>query len=96
MAPSQNDDAFLDLRAHDRDIAGVIARRFLLFVGSFVFFIDNDESEILQRREHRAARADHDARATGMNLVPFIVAFAFGQMTVQNRDRRPAPRRNGL
>ena len=64
----------------------MISRRFLLFVGRFVFFIDNDESEILQRRENSAARTDHDARATGMNFVPFVVAFALGQMTVQNSD----------
>ena len=83
---SQNDDAFLDLRAHDRDVARMIPWRFLLFVSGFVFFIDDDESEIFQRREDRAARADHDPRAAGMNFVPFIVAFAFGQMTVQNRD----------
>jgi hypothetical protein len=83
---AQNDDAFFDLRADDCDVAGVISRRFLLFVGCFVFFIDNDESEVLQRGEHSAARADHDAHATGTNFVPFIVAFAFGQMTVQNRD----------
>ena len=83
---AQHDDAFFDFRADDCDIAGVISRRFLLFVGRFVFFIDNDESEILQRRENSAARADHDPRAAGLNLVPFIVPFAFGQMTVQNSD----------
>ena len=64
----------------------MISRCFFLFVSCFVFFIDNDESQILQRREHRATRADHNPRATGMNLVPFIVAFALGQMTVQNSD----------
>ena len=64
----------------------MIARRFLLFVGSLVFFIDHDESEIFERRENRAARADHDPRAAGMNLVPFIVPLAFRQMAVQDRD----------
>ena len=64
----------------------MIPWRFLLFVGRFVFFIDNDESEILQRREYCAARADHDPGAAGMNLVPFIVAFALGQVTVQNSN----------
>ena len=86
MALPKTTTHFSDLRADDCNIARVIARRFLLFVGCFVFFIDNDESEILQRREYRAARADHDPGAAGMDLVPFIVAFALGQMTVQNRD----------
>src|SRR5262249_41387380 len=51
-----------------------------------MFFIDNDESEIFQGRENSAARADYNPRATRMNLVPFIVALALGQMTVQNSD----------
>ena len=72
------DDAFLHLGAHHRDVARVIPRRFLLFIGGLVFFIDDDEAEIFERREDRAARADDDARAAGMNLVPFIVPLAFG------------------
>ena len=75
---------FLDFRAHDRYVARVIARRFFLLVSRLVFFIDNDESELLQWGKDRAARTDHDPRASGMDLVPFIVALAFGQMTVQN------------
>ena len=82
----RSDDAFLDLAANDRDIARVIARRFLLFVGGLVFFIDDDEPEIFERRENRAARADHDPRAAGMDLVPFIVPLAFRQMAVQDGD----------
>src|SRR5438128_1882895 len=62
----------------------MITRRFFLFVSRLVFFIDNDESEVLERREDSAARADNDPRASGMDLVPFIVALAFGQMAVQN------------
>ena len=75
---AEKDDALFDLATNDRDIARVIAWRFFLFVGSFVLFIDDDEPEILQRRENGAARADDNARASGMNLMPFIVSFAFG------------------
>ena len=60
---SQNDYAFFDLRAHDCDVTRLIPWRFLLFVSCFVFFVDNDEPEVLQRREHRAARADPDPGA---------------------------------
>ncbi len=52
-----------------------------------MFFIDHDEAEIFQGRENRTARADHNACAAGMDLVPFIVTFALGQMTVQHGDR---------
>ncbi len=84
---SKDNYTLLDLGAHHRDIARVITGRFLLLVSRFVFFIDHDEPEIFQRRENRAARADYNTRTAGMNFVPFIVAFALGQMTVQHRDR---------
>src|SRR5207237_7434528 len=71
---------------HDCDVACVIARGFFLLVSRLVFFIDNDESELLQWGKDRAARTDHDPRAPGMDLVPFVVALAFGQMTVQHRN----------
>ena len=74
----QNQHTFLYLRAHDGDIARVIPGRFLLLVSCLVFFIDNDQSKVFQRREHCAAGADHNLRAAGMNFVPFIVAFALG------------------
>ena len=84
--PKQN-ETVLHLRAHNRDIARVITRRFLLLVGSFVLFIDHDQAEIIQRSKHRAACSDYDPGAAGLNLVPFVVALAFGQVAVQNRDR---------
>ena len=92
---AENDDAFLHLRAHDRDVARVITRRFLLLVGGLVFFIDDDQSEVFERRENRAARADHDAGPAGMDLVPFVVPFAFGQDGCAGPRRRPALRRSG-
>ena len=75
--PEQH-DALLHLRAHDGDIARVVARRFLLLVGSLVLFIDHDESEVFERREDGTPRADHDPRATGLNLVPLVVPLALG------------------
>ena len=78
--------AFLELCPDDRDVARMIARRFLLFVGVLVFFIDDDEAEILERREDCAARADDDAGAAGVELVPFVVPLAFGEMAVKNGD----------
>ena len=47
---------------------------------------DDDQAEILERREHGAARPDHDPRPAGLNLVPLIVSFAFGQVAVQHCD----------
>ncbi len=79
---AEHDGALVDLRAHDGDIARVITRRLFLFVGVFVFFIDNDQAEILERRENGAARPNHDPRAARIYLLPFIMTFTFGQVAV--------------
>ena len=92
---AEQDDALFDLCPHDGDIARVIARRFLLLVGGLVFFIDHDQAEIFERREDGAARADHDPRAAGMNLVPFIVPLAFGQDGCAGPRPCPVVRRSG-
>ena len=68
----------------------MITRRLFLFVGVFVFFIHNDQAEILERRENGAARPNHNPRAARIYLLPFIMTFTFGQVAVQNRYR---PRR---
>ena len=72
--------------AHNRDVACVITRCFFLLIGSLVFFINDDQAKILQWSEDRAARANNDFGASGMNLMPLIVPFTFGQMTVQYSD----------
>ncbi len=83
---AEQDDATLQLSAHDGDVARMITRRFLLLVGRLVFFIDDDESEVFERREDGAACADDDARPARLNLVPLVVPLAFREPAVQDRD----------
>src|SRR4029077_16343184 len=82
---SQNDSASFPLRAEDRHVARVIARRFLLLVGALVLFVDDDDTQLVQWREYRAAGANHDPRGASMNSMPLIVALALGKMAVKNR-----------
>ncbi len=51
-----------------------------------MFFIDDDEPEVFQRREDGAAGADDDARAARLNLVPLVVPLAFREPAVQDCD----------
>ncbi len=44
-----------------RDGARVVGRLALLLVRGVVFLVDDDKPEVGERREHRRARADHDA-----------------------------------
>ena len=43
-----------------------------------MLLIDDNQPEIFQGREDGAAGANHNAGATGMHFMPFIVALSFG------------------
>ena len=85
---AEHDHGVVHLPAHDGDIARVVARGFLLFVGMLVLFIHDDEAERLDGREDGRARADDDARAALPNLVPLVVALAGAEVRVQHGDLR--------
>ncbi len=44
------------LRAHNGDVAPVVARRFLLLVAAVVLFVHHDQAQIPHRREDAGAR----------------------------------------
>ena len=46
----------------DRDVAGVVARVAFVLVGGVVLLVDDDQTEVFDRREHGRARADADPR----------------------------------
>ena len=71
------------VRPEDGDITGRIAHSVLLLEGRVVFLIDDDQTQARQRREHREARAEHDARLAGERLSPVTLARSFGQFAVQ-------------
>ena len=62
----------------------MIARRFLLLVGRIVLFVDDDECEIVDRREHRRARAHDHARFAALDAMPLLGAFAIGERGMQD------------
>ena len=85
---TEHDDSAFHLAAHDRDIARVVTRRFLLLVGMLVLLVHDDEPQRIDRRKDRRARADDNSRAALTNLVPFIVTLARREMAVQHGDQR--------
>ena len=48
---AKEDSRTFHLAAHDGDVASMITRSFFLLVAVFVFFIDDDEAERVDRRE---------------------------------------------
>src|SRR5260370_12267292 len=82
---SQQRNRAFHLRAHDCDVAPVISGSFLLFVTVLVFFIDNDQPEILERRKTRRPRSHNHARLTVPHTPPFSRSLHVAQRRVQYR-----------
>jgi hypothetical protein len=77
------------LRAQHRQVARRITEAALVLLErSVVLFVDDDEPEIGDRREHRRARAEHDARFSGNALAPGREPLGIGERGVQHRHRR--------
>ncbi len=81
---AHHDDGVRHLRAHDGDVAGVVARSFFLLVGRVVLFVDDDQREIGDRGEDRRPRADDHARFAALDAVPLLGALAIGERGVQD------------
>src|SRR5262249_22988894 len=79
------DERLLEPSAHDGDVASVIPRRFFLLVRRVVFLIDNDEPDVLERREHGRARADHDADLAAPDAMPLVVPLTRRKPAVLDR-----------
>ena len=70
VADPEHDERLLHPRAHDRDVAAVIARRLVLFVRAVVLLVDDDQADVLERREDRRPRADDDVDLAAPDAVP--------------------------
>ena len=82
---AEHDQGALFLRAHDRHVTTVIARRLLLLVRRVVLFVHDDQSETLERREHRGSGADDDVHVAAADALPLIVTLAVRERAVLNR-----------
>src|SRR5688572_20886936 len=89
----QDDDAAAEPRAHDRQVAGVVAEAILLLVGRVVLLVDDDEAEPRDRREECRAGADDRPRLAAPDAPPLRPALARPEPAVEHRDRvaEPAP-----
>ena len=76
----------LEPRAHQRDVAGMVARRLAVLVARLVLLVDHDEAEVAHRREDGRARADGDPALAPAQQPPGIGALAVGEPAVQHRD----------
>ena len=74
---TQHDRSVRHLGPHHGHIAGVISGSLILLVGMIVLFINNDESEVRQRRENCRARTYHNVGLTVPDALPLLGALVF-------------------
>ena len=70
-------------------VARMVARRLLGAVGAVLLLVDDEHAEVFHRREHRRARANHDARAAGFDLFEAVIPLAHRKRRVHDRDLVP-------
>jgi hypothetical protein len=71
----QNDHGALVARPHHRYVAAVIARGVLLLIALVVFFVYDDQPQVLNGREHAGPGGDYHGGLTGANPPPLLGAF---------------------
>ena len=77
------------LRPQHGQIAAIVAQAVLLLVGRFVFLVDNDDAEMLQRRKDRRPRSQHHFGRGRKNRLPLVETLAVTETAVQHRQLRP-------
>ena len=70
----------------NRHITGMVAWRFSLFVGAIVLFIDNHQSEIVQRGKYRTPCSDDNTGQSFADPGPFIITFTVVHSAVKHRN----------
>jgi hypothetical protein len=78
------------LGADERDVAGVVARRLVLFVGAVLLFVHDHEPEIRERKENGGAGAHDDVELAGRGLPPDVGPLARTKLAVVERGARDA------
>jgi hypothetical protein len=72
--------------ADDGDVAAVVSRTLFLLVGAVVLFVNDNQSHLLERREHRRPGADDDIDVAAADALPLVVALAIGEAAVLDGD----------
>ena len=81
---AQDDHGAALLRPYDGHIARMIPRRFFLLIRGVVLLINDDQTEIVQRRKDRRAGANRNARLTTGQAPPLVEPFAGREPAVEH------------
>ena len=67
----------------------MIAGRIFGFIGALLLLIQNDEAQVLQRREHRRSGTQHNMCLSPADALPLVVPLRQAQAAVQQRHLIP-------
>jgi hypothetical protein len=81
---SENEGRTFDIGAHPGDVARDVARMILLFERAFVFFVEDDETDVGKRGEESGARTEGDAHFSRAQRFPLTSAGAVGLIRVED------------
>ena len=76
---AQDDAGVATVGEFDGDVAGVVTRELVLFVAAVVFFVDDNQREIVDGCEDGTASADDDGGFTFADAFPLAVALRSGE-----------------
>ena len=83
---AQNAQCVIQARAIQRQVAPVVARGFRLFVGRFVFLVDNDQAESFEGQKHCGTRSQNHVDRSVQRSLPHPHAFAVRKPAVPKSD----------
>ena len=72
--------------AVNSDLARMIARSILRFVGMLLLLIDEDHAKLPDRRKDRRARADDHTGRARLDSPPLVIALAHAKRAVEHGD----------
>src|SRR5439155_11479142 len=67
------------------DPARVVPRRAVRLVAAIVLLVDDDQTELVQRREDRGPRPEHDTHLAAQDPPPRVMTLAGAERRVQHR-----------
>ncbi len=92
---AEHDRAIRESRERDREIARVIVNSFFAFVRRVVLLVDDDQTEVVQRRENHRARTNHHARLSANRGHPAGPSIGHALRAVRDADERAETRAKG-
>jgi hypothetical protein len=83
---AEDDGAFSEVTADNSKVTCVVFRWILLFIGRFMFLIDDNEPGVFDGCKNGGASPNYDTGFSSPDSMPFVEALALGEVRVKDCD----------